>query len=75
MRLVLQLVLDYWYVGPGPGVAKAGFQGNYRLQGFQGGSVSLPVFEKPFKETILFVLTYRKAQAISYIDKRRALIS
>ena len=41
MRLVLQLVLDYWYVGPGPGMAKAGFQGNCRLQGSQGGSVSL----------------------------------
>ena len=44
VRLVLQLVLDYWYVGPGPGMAKAGFQGNYRLQGSQGGSVSLPGF-------------------------------
>ena len=41
MRLVLQLVLDHWYVGPGPEVAKAGFQGNCRLQGSQGGSVSL----------------------------------
>ena len=44
MRLVLQLVLDHRYVRPGPGVAKAGSQGNCRLQGSQGGSVSLPGF-------------------------------